>query len=205
MNRAKNPIISDKEQKLLLDWVLSIDEKKMQFNHLCDGYFFNSELLEENASIEINNLIKSIKQRIIIAENLNKNNIEEPIELEDFIYIMPPGTKLHLHKDVNKKNMYHIRFNLLLQKGEKGGIPVYAGKKVFCEEKCYVLCRSGIDFHTSTVVEGEKSRVVISYGFNVPISTISEYPNIFNSKISRTLKFMDSDDMKCHEYTVGTS
>lgn len=196
MNRNTNPIINDKEHKFLLDWILSINKDRMIFNNNCDGYFFNCEIMQENASVEINDLIRNIKDRIIAAENLNKTGIESPIELEDFIYIMPPGTQLHKHKDVNITGMYHVRFNLLLQKAEKGGISVYGGKKVTCEEKCYVLCRSGIDFHESTVVEGEKSRIVISYGFNIPIDTINEYPNIFDGKISRIVKFMDNNNLR---------
>ena len=203
MNRNTTTIIDDNEQKCLLDWINSLDRQKMIFNNNCDGYFFNCEILQENASPEITTLIRDIKDRIIIAESLNKSEIENPIELEDFIYIMPPGTQLHKHKDVNKSGMYHVRFNLLLQRAEKGGICVYGGRKVLCEEKCYVLCRSGIDFHASTIVEGNKSRIVISYGFNIPITTISEYPNIFDSKISNKIKFMDNNNPREGEYYMS--
>jgi hypothetical protein len=196
MNRNTVPIITDEEHKCLLNWILSIDKERMIFNSNNEGYFFNCEVMQENASKKINNLIRDIKNRIIFAEKLNKTHIESPIELEDFIYIMPPGTKLHKHKDVNITGMYHIRFNLLLQKAEVGGICVYGGKKVLCKEKCYVLCRSGIDLHGSTQVEGNKPRIVISYGFNIPIDTINEYPDIFYGTISRTLKFMDNNNLR---------
>ena len=191
MDRSITPIISEKEQEELLYWITTLDEQSMIYNQNCDGFFFSCELLQDTASVEINNLIRTVKERIITAENLNKQQIESPIELEDFIYIMPPGTQLHKHKDVNKSGMYHVRFNVLLQKAERGGICVYAGTQIKCQERCYVLCRSGIDFHESTKVEGEKPRIVISYGFNIPINTINAYPNIFKGKISRNIVFMD--------------
>ena len=174
----------------------------MLFNLNCDGYFFNCDAIEGIASSEIINLIKDIKNRIVIEENLNKDDIESQVELEDFIYIMPPGTSLHRHIDVNQIGMYHIRFNLLLQRAEKGGIPIYAGRKKEIEEKSYILCRSGIDLHGSNLVEGNKPRIVISYGFSIPKTSINKYPLIFpdTENMLKNLKYADNNSKRKERY-----
>ena len=48
-----------------------------------------------------------------------------------------------------------------------------------CQERQYILCRSGLDTHCSSIVKGDKPRIIISFGFNIPIKDIHKHPNIF--------------------------
>ena len=96
---------------------------------------------------------------------------------------MPPETKLHKHKDLNTKGTIQIRYNVLLQKPEIGGDAVYSGRRIDCDIGCYILCRSGLDFHSGTLIQGKLDRILISYGFLIKEENITKYPHIFEDII----------------------
>ena len=131
---------------------------------------------------KIKNIIKSIRQRIIEKENF-KFKDEEPSNLPSFFQILRKGSATHYHIDSNDEGTYHIRFNVIIQKAEEGGDPIYNGIIKQHMERQYVMCRSGIDYHSSNAITGNKPRVTISYGFNIPKDQISNYPNIFGDLI----------------------
>ena len=153
----------------------------------CREYCLDTEagpLVDDSTSIISNqkmyNIFMSIKNRIVNLENLH--DCKEIACCKEFVYFMKPGTKLHKHKDGNEDGFYHIRFNVIIQNAEIGGIPIYAGKKIKTIERCYILCRSGLDVHESTMIEGNKSKICISYGFGIDKKKTHLYPKIFKNK-----------------------
>ena len=58
-------------------------------------------------------------------------------------------------------------------------MPIYNGITKHCQEREYVLCRSGLDTHYCSKIKGNKPRFAISFGFNIPIHDAYKYPNIF--------------------------
>ena len=84
------------------------------------------------------------------------------------------GGELHLHTDPNPKdtNLYHTRFNVYVQIPKKGGLPIYNNQVCNLKERTYICCRSGIDKHCCQKVEGDKERIVISFGFLLPFERI---------------------------------
>ena len=150
------PIISELEQKEIVEWLNS--------NYL--RLIKNGENRYMKSMYDIPDLPKivwEIRERIVNLEKLHDAKPEP--KLNDAIgYTMAPG-QLHLHKDMNIDNLFHTRFNVYVQLPEKGGYPIYDGKIHKLKERTYICCRSGIDKHCCEKVEGEKARIVLSYGF----------------------------------------
>jgi hypothetical protein len=130
--------------------------------------------------IDVSNIINNIRDRIIKRENLQHDKIDN-IKLPSFFQILLKGSMVHYHKDTNDDDdTYHIRFNVIIQKADEGGEPLYGGIELQYMERKYVICRSGIDYHACNIIRGKKARIAISFGFNIPKNKISNHPNIFN-------------------------
>lgn len=175
-------VLSIEDQRVIIDWTKE-NWDKFIYNKNNSGYFIFIDALKNDTEYKnIYTIFQKIKNNIMELENLR--DMESHLYLSDFIYHMDPGTKLHRHKDTNENNSsYHIRFNVLIQSAEQGGIPVYSGKKIKTKERCYIICRSGLDYHSSTEIKGKKSKIVLSFGFNFDKSKIHNYPKIFQDKI----------------------
>ena len=181
-------VVTYEEQQCIINWIGENKNKTFIYNLLNGGYFMYIDTLKETldnsnnivCNENIYKIITNIKKRIESLENLN--DCKTCPELGHFIYYMGNGTKLHRHKDDNNINSYHIRFNVIIQNPESGGVPIYAGKKINTKERCYIICRSGLDYHESTLVNGNKPKITISYGYSIDINNIGLYPKIFNKK-----------------------
>jgi len=130
-----------------------------------------------DSEIYIKNLIENIRQRIIEKEKIVFTS--EPSELPSFFQILEENAATHFHIDDNDTDNYHIRFNVIIQNAKEGGVPIYNGIMKPCQERQYIICRSGLDTHCSSIVKGDKPRIIISFGFNIPIKDIHKHPNIF--------------------------
>ena len=173
--------MTEQDRNKIISWINENNNESKIRNPNCNcEYFYFNNIYD----IEIKNIISSIKNNIINIENLNENFISYPYKLGDFIAIYKEGFKLHRHRDENDNGYYHIRFNAIVQNPIEGGIPIYNGKIQKGNEREYLLCRSGLDYHETTKVIGEKSRIVISFGFNIPTDKIELYPNIFKNNFS---------------------
>lgn len=179
--RGVTEIITDEERSLIIDYIDNGDKNEWIFNPNNRAYFlYFSTYSRSNKVIE---LLQNIRKRIILKEGFSEN-YTEPSELPDFLTVMPVNTKLHNHKDGNDRDFIHIRFNVLVRK-TKGGVSIYGGKRMNCNEKCYIMCRSGLDYHSSGTIKGTKSKISISYGFNIPLEYIDKYHNIFKYPYNR--------------------
>jgi hypothetical protein len=136
----------------------------------------------DNIDENIKNILNNTRERIIEKEKFNFKD-EEPSDLPSFFQILKTGSATHYHIDTNDNDMYHIRFNVIIQNAECGGESIYKGIVQKGIERQYIMCRSGIDKHSSTCIKGNKPRIAISYGFNIPKVEISNYPNIFGDLI----------------------
>jgi hypothetical protein len=180
-------VITEEEQSILIEWT-HLNYRNFILNKNNGGYFIfidnlNAEIkLNKSSTIngEILKILIEIRERIVNLENLNDS--KESNELGHFLYYMESGTRLHRHKDPNDEGTYHIRFNVLIQAPEKGGVPIYAGKKMKQKERHYIICRSGLDYHESTLIEGNKPKMLISYGFAIDSSKTEHFPKIFKNK-----------------------
>ena len=170
-------VVTDDEQQTIVDWV-NKNWETFIYNDNNGGYYIITDMINEIYKDQVvYDIIKTIENRIIEKENLHHTH--KPLYLEDFVYYMNQGTKLHLHKDENDVNGYQIRFNVCIQKPIKGGIPCYSGKKINIEEKCYIICRAGLDYHTGGLIYGDRPKIVLSYGFSINNKNVHLYTNRF--------------------------
>ena len=191
MNRGK--IMSDTERKEILDWIyprmnkfIQISYKKTflpihrkltdEYTHnihrqLTDEYTCEVDYYELKYDKSLPACIWAIKDRIIEKEGLQFYNTE-PV-LQDFLTVVNTGSHIHKHRDINySSDIIHIRFNVFLELPKKGGDTFYNDVLINSEEGSYVLCKSGLHHHWSTVIE-EGVRISISFGFNVPIERVN--------------------------------
>lgn len=154
-------IITEEERLLLLNWTIK-NENKFNKNELGPQrkvYFFDSDL-------ETPDLVYEIRDRIIERENITKWD-PEPL-LGNYVGWISNGGFIHRHIDSNQEYGNHIRYNLFLSIPNEGGYPIYNNQVILVKESQYIRCNSGLYFHESQKVIGDKPRIVISYGFILP-------------------------------------
>ena len=182
-------------------------EKEQLFliNFVCRNYFrfiehrpnfMECTLYEDNP--EVPPLIWEIRNRIIKREGIQEyeNSYSEEFFLKfhgtlkgvtrDKLFILTHGKEngglLSIHTDINQPCRIHSRFNVFVSIPENDSKTHYDGHIVECKERGYVLCRSGIDWHYTDIIRSvHKSRIVISYGFQLPeevLARIYKIPKI---------------------------
>ena len=108
---------------------------------------------------------KIVKQRIIDTENLTDFLLDPTFG--DFLSFNTVDGAIHSHTDPNNDGYIHTRYNLLLSVPESGGKPIYDNKIFDIEERMLWRCEAGLYNHASTPVVGERSRINISFGFQI--------------------------------------
>ena len=68
----------------------------------------------------------------------------------------------------------HCRFNILIQSPEGGGNPIIDGVEIDIEENEPWMVQAGLYYHGSSVVEGDKIRILCSFGHYIPIELADE-------------------------------
>jgi len=151
-------LISKSECDLLLDWIY---QNKGLFKPNLKG--LNRKYYVFSKRPYVPKLLYEIKNRIIEKENITHWH-PEPV-YEDYIGWISDGGFIHEHKDENLHGFKHVRYNLFLSVPEKGGDPIYNGKRMEFSERSYIKCNSGNELHSCEPVIGKKPRIVVSYGF----------------------------------------
>lgn len=167
-------IMTTEQQKEIVEWV------KINYTYFkSSGYNRYMQLL--NYFDDVPKCIWEIKNRIVDKELLHEFQ-EEPI-FKDSIGYMMDGGQLHNHVDPNPINeeLYHTRFNVYVQIPNKGGMPIYNNNLYQLKEMTYICCRSGIDYHSCEKVEGERERIVLSFGFLLPFERIKNITYNYSS------------------------
>ena len=110
-----------------------------------------------------------------IIKHYNLNYPLRDSEYGIFISYSEEGHTVHLHKDnCTQENSTLIRFNLLISKPEIGGNPVINNKVIQVEEDEVWVCEASRYYHTTEEVKGNKPRVMISFGYNIPNNEVSK-------------------------------
>ena len=157
----KNNIITEKEKDILLEWTYENEHKFIQNEMGSHRKYY--KFTHESG---VPRLFFDVKKRILKRENI-KSWTEEPMYM-DYIGWMSEGGFIQRHKDAEYHSsiglLRHVRYNLFLSVPYKGGDPVYNERKLRMKEMNYVRCNSGSEYHRCEPVEGNKPRIVISYG-----------------------------------------
>ena len=166
-NYSSNIIMSVEEQQTIINWANKY-YRYFKPNGIARQYYIFDSCNNTINSKDIPPCIFLIKNRIIELENLN--SYEQEPKLKDFISYITDQGQIHCHKDKNMNDLIHTRFNVIIQLPSKGGLPIYNDKIIHVNEREYIRCDAGIYNHYCEKVIGDKARIVISYGFLIPIS-----------------------------------
>lgn len=154
-------IISLEEQNIIKDYVKDCYSKNLLKNN---GYNKWRGLLYKLTDIP--KCLYEIKNKIIELENLHDYLIKP--DLNDYIDYMIEGAYVNNNTTNNSNGLVHVRYNVFIQLPDEGGHHIYARQKIFLEERMYVACKSGLDNHNMTTINGDKESIILSFGFLIP-------------------------------------
>jgi len=154
--------ITEEERFMVKEWALR-NESLLIPNPT--GPFRARELFEKIP--EKLELLDIIKERIIELEGLEQNYFQ-PFR-GDFISIQRNGAKVPQHVDHNPEDqtLYSRRYNVFISLPEKGGLPIYDNEVINVTEKSLLRVDSGLIPHSTTIIEGDEPRIILSYGFAI--------------------------------------
>lgn len=190
----RGEIMSEEERISILEWLTAL--KKNNNLRKLSNRRWDYTLYIDDKIIPI--AIWRIKKRLIEREGLHTYR-QDPL-FEDLLTLIPNGSILHPHTDPNSLDgSMHCRFNVFLNVPEV--FDTYYGEHlVEAKNRHYVMCRSGIDTHWSTLNQ-EDDRVALSFGYILPMKKINElYIIPKNVKISSLKHDFILDHMIWHRY-----
>ena len=149
--------ISKEEQQDLINWAYNC---KTNLNPNPGGphRFFNQ--LE---NIQKNKITDNIKERII--DKFDLHLFENEKVTDDILSIVEGGGFINKHRDMIPGNIVHYRYNVLVQMPEDGGRNIYNEEILDVEERCLLVYRPDMYFHSCEKVIGNKDRINLSFGF----------------------------------------
>ena len=110
--------------------------------------------------------IKTIDEIIL---NHYKLDLDTPLD-DEFGYMVSwqkEGKEVKPHRDANREGKINTRFNFLIKKPSKGGLPVIKDKTLKVKENEVWLCLAGLHKHGTTKIEVPEDRILISIGHYV--------------------------------------
>lgn len=189
----RGEIVTKEEQMLLIEWVC-----KNYFTFVIHRPNFREMPLYEDRDVPP--VLWDIRRRIMEREGIEaySESYNERFFLKyhtsltgvtrDKLFVLSSSEdetgQLMVHRDMNQPCGIHTRFNVFLSVPEKDSKTYYAGHEVDIQERGYVMCRSGIDWHWAEPIRHtEKPRIAISYGFMLPMDIVDRIYKIPADKI----------------------
>lgn len=163
--------------------IMSRAERSQLNDHATELFFNNHMTSMTNGRYEIKivdeddrliPLVFEIRNRIEQRENLLSFKRERHVS--DFMAMVPKNGFIHKHTDPNDlcNNLFHIRFNVFITIPQNDMNTYYDGHIIDANERCYVLCRSGIDYHWSDINTSDTPRISLSYGYLLPADKVDK-------------------------------
>ena len=125
------------------------------------------------------NALKAIEEEMSIRFNIfTHSNTIKWADLGIMILYSESGYKCKWHTDdSDNKSIYTTRLNVLLSKPEKGGEPILKKNGLeevipFVENEPWI-CVAGKYEHSTVKSKGETPRILLSYGYDVPLNLLS--------------------------------
>ena len=163
--QVRRSFITEQERDALLRW----SERQLASGQLKNNgknRFYN----QTRNLKEIPPEFFSIRDRIVHEIEVNGEIVDEP-HISSYISTIGPGGKVHWHRDATRRGCNHLRFNLMVSKPDGGGRPIIRDTPVDVSERDMWYFYANKHRHGSEAVEGNKRRVICSYGFLVPGET----------------------------------
>ena len=149
--------ITNEERLELLQWV---DDNRGNLTPNRAGPHRNFCTIHKSVN---NDIAVKIENRIKDRFNLNNDNVKRQL-LGSFMSVISPKGFVHFHTDAIERGDHH-RFNLVIQKPESGGTPIYNGEELDWNNGDLLCYRPDRNLHGSKVVEGNLDRIVMSCGW----------------------------------------
>ena len=174
-----NHIIDHNITEPLVNWVNANESMLARYqNESHSGVVYWKAKLEERTPI--------FEQLDFPYDNLSQleKEIKKLYDLPDASYetimgimlIFAPGTKMsenfngykctpHKDPNTNSKNDVHTRFNIMISSPIEGGNPIIENNVIEVNENEPWICVAGLHLHSTMKMYGDKSRIVLSFGY----------------------------------------
>lgn len=129
-------------------------------------------------------LIKKLRDRIVEIEGIKKHHTD--IIHEDVISYMTQGGYHDYHKDMNFVNWVLVRYNIILEKPQLGGLSVYGDELNDWPVASIWKCVAGSIEHGVTKIESTDRRVVLCLGFMI------KYPDVIEKQHNQSIKIFET-------------
>lgn len=169
--------ITIEEQRILRHYILSIQDSmghstsngyKSEYDSLIRRSIGTKAL--EYYNVEVHPLITDIRNRIIKIEDIREPIIKDP-HIGDWMGMTDEDAFVEPHTDETSEPYtdYNIRrYNIIISMPHSGGKPIYGTDILEVGERCLWKCEATLVTHSTTLNEGGRMRLNISYGFYVP-------------------------------------
>jgi hypothetical protein len=109
----------------------------------------------------------SVRNRVVEGFSLQGYPVEPMFK--DYCGFITDGGAIHKHSDPDSEIGIHRRYNVMISKPHDGGVPYQDGVPVDVEEGEVWRCDASRVTHWCSPVVGDKPRIVLSFGFAVPV------------------------------------
>jgi len=150
------------EQQFITDWAL---RNEGSFIPNPKGPYRRRSLL--NNLLDYPEILNQIRNRLIELEGLLHPDIlidkkQDMISIQRNLGVVPE------HIDYDRVEGHYLRrYNIFISLPENGGLPIYGGEIIDVKERCVLRVDAGLIPHSTTQINGERPRIMLSYGFNI--------------------------------------
>lgn len=161
--------ITEEERLSLLSWVSNNKDTyfKDGISRGRGGYKLRATTRLFEGSIDYPDLVSSIQSRIMELYNIPDNLVEKLGGSVNIIVITKPKGDTYSHTDPILNKGHAVRFNIVLQEADEGGLLFVNNRQIKLSEKelhCYCATRWE---HSVSEVRGDTDRVIIIFGFEI--------------------------------------
>lgn len=194
----RGEIMTENEQNSILDWVKAMISNGTPRRLENNKYDYDLKIDDKSIPIDV----WKIKKRLIEREGLREYR-QDPT-YKDLIMIMSNSGILHPHTDPNGliDGTIHCRFNVFVQVPEKLDT-YYGGSLVQAKNRCYVMCRSGLDLHW-TSINTDDMRIVLSFGYLLPRQKMDEIYKVPEDTHPKRARLRARLNNICYSFYSGT-
>ena len=113
-------------------------------------------------------ILKELKDRLISLEGIVDSDEVISVGDQDMISVQRNKGMVPEHIDYDRIKGYSLRrYNIFVSLPEEGGLPVYGGEVIDVKERCMLRVDAGLVSHSTTQINGDIPRIMLSYGFNI--------------------------------------
>lgn len=149
--------INKKDLKILLNYAIELYKPKSEVVFIPSSQYRKRETI-----FNIPNEIYKIKNKII--KNFEIENYQHTADI--FFNALFKNQKVSKHAHKKHENKHDLRFNIMLQNSDSGGVPECDGLRYYPKNGDMWIF-NGCRDHETDLILGETVRYIISYGFIV--------------------------------------